>query len=790
MSTRRDFLRRAALFSSSASLTQSLLAAVQQAATIAPNPGSSFLDAEHVVILMQENRSFDHTFGHLRGVRGFNDPRAVTLPNQNPVWLQSNAAGDTYAPFHLNIKETKSTWLGSLPHGWPDQTGARADGNHDGWLEHKASGRKECAGMPLTLGFYNRADLPFYYALADAFTVCDQHFCSSLTGTTPNRLYLWTGTIREAQNNTCRANVLNSDVDYGVEARWTTFPERLEQAGISWRVYQNELSLPSGFTIEESDWLANFTDNPLEWFTQYQTGMHPAFQAHLAKIAPGLPAEIEALEKQPATPRLRRTIREKKWLLAQHERWSKVTTPAPAIHAKAFTTNTADPHYRELATHTYQDGAATREMKIPRGDVLYQFRQDVATGKLPAVSWIVSPENFSDHAGAPWYGAWYVAEVINILTQNPEVWKKTIFILTYDENDGYFDHVPPFVAPDPLRPETGRTSPGADGTVEYAQPGTASVAGGPGPIGLGFRVPFVVASPWSRGGFVNSQVCDHTSVLQLLEKVLSHRYKREIRETNISPWRRAVCGDLTSVFRPAAAEPMPKLPTPSREAVLSGIHQAQFKQMPSGFGKTLPRQEPGTRPSTALPYDLYADGALTSDKQGFRLVLTAKKGAGSGFHVYTPGLYKGQTKLRTRAYAVAAGENVTDTWELAGFPGGNYHLNVCGPNGFLREFVGSAADPALEVEARYTPKGELELVLVSRGAAVSVVIKDESYGSASRRVTVPAKKAKAVLFDCAKSHRWYDFSLSVTGAPGYRRRLAGRVENGASSFSDPAMSGT
>jgi len=157
------------------------------------------MDAEHVVILMQENRSFDHVYGRLRGVRGFNDPRAVTLPDGKPVWLQSNAAGDTYAPFHLDLKKSKVTWLGSLPHSWRDQTDARNHGNHDGWLDAKPSGHKECAGMPLTLGYYDRQDIPFYYALADAFTVCDQHFCSSLTATTPNRLHLWTGTIREQQ---------------------------------------------------------------------------------------------------------------------------------------------------------------------------------------------------------------------------------------------------------------------------------------------------------------------------------------------------------------------------------------------------------------------------------------------------------------------------------------------------------------------------------------------------------------------------------------------------------------
>ena len=138
MSTRREFLQRAPLLAGGAGLAESLMAAIQKASSIDPEKGSTFLDAEHVVVLMQENRSFDHSFGRLRGVRGFNDPRAVTLPDRNPVWLQSNAAGETFAPFRLDLKETKATWLGSLPHGWVDQSGARNDGNHDILLFNEA----------------------------------------------------------------------------------------------------------------------------------------------------------------------------------------------------------------------------------------------------------------------------------------------------------------------------------------------------------------------------------------------------------------------------------------------------------------------------------------------------------------------------------------------------------------------------------------------------------------------------------------------------------------------------
>src|ERR1700743_479796 len=196
MDSRREFLKKSALRSGPAT-SGPLPSVIQKALAIDPTPGSTFYDAEHVVFLMQENRSFDHIFGSLRGVRGLSDPRAIRLPNGLPVYLQTDKQGNTFAPFRLNTQDSKAAWMGSLPHGWSDQTDARNDGKYDRWLEVKQARKKDYAGMPLTLGFGNRADFPFYYSLADAFTVCDQHFCSSITGTHPNRNYWMTGSIRE-----------------------------------------------------------------------------------------------------------------------------------------------------------------------------------------------------------------------------------------------------------------------------------------------------------------------------------------------------------------------------------------------------------------------------------------------------------------------------------------------------------------------------------------------------------------------------------------------------------------
>ncbi len=235
MQTRRDFLKLAAMVSGAAGVSELIPESIQRAYAIDPAPGSTYLDAEHIVILMQENRSFDHAFGTLRGVRGFNDPRAIRLPNGNSVFVQTDASGNSYAPWRLDIRDTRVTWMGDLPHSRNSQVDAWNEGRHDGWLEAKRSGKTGVyAHLPLTMGHYTREDLPFYYALADAFTVCDQNYCSVMTSTSPNRSYFWTGTIRDQQRADSKVHIRNEQIDYG-GMTWKTFPERLQEAGISWK---------------------------------------------------------------------------------------------------------------------------------------------------------------------------------------------------------------------------------------------------------------------------------------------------------------------------------------------------------------------------------------------------------------------------------------------------------------------------------------------------------------------------------------------------------------------------
>jgi len=836
MDSRREFLKKAALLSGAAGFA-TLPASVQRALAIDPAPGSSYLDAEHIVFLMQENRSFDHCYGALQGVRGFNDPRAIRLPNKNSVWLQTNAAGETYAPFRLDIKDTRVTWMGSLPHSWSNQVDARNNGKYDKWLDVKQSGHSEYAKMPLTMGYYSRQDIPFYYALADAFTVCDQHFCSSLTGTTPNRLYFWTGTIRAVQNESSPALVWNEEADYNNMVSWKTYPERLEEEGVSWKIYQNDISVDGGFTGEEDSWLANFGDNPIEYFTQYNVKLSERYLNYLEKAAAKLPAEIAALEKQvkgaaaDKADALKKTLQYKKeqlekvkkdQLLYTREKYAQLSPQMKSLHEKAFTVNKKDPDFGKLTSLQYQDGNTSRKVTIPKGDILHQFREDVKNGTLPTVSWLVAPENFSDHPSSAWYGAWYVSEVMDILTRNPEVWKKTIFVLTYDENDGYFDHIPPFVAPDPRDQESGKVSAGIDASVEFVsrqqeqqRTWMSEEHKRESAIGLGYRVPLVIASPWSRGGWVNSQVFDHTSSLQFLEDFLQHKTGKPVQEPNISAWRRAVCGDLSSVFRPYNGEKIKQPAFVEKDAFIESVHKAKFKGVPNDYKKLtpaeialinrnpaatalMPSQEKGIRPSNALPYELYVDGQLNSDGT-FGISFTAankafgKKAAGAPFTVYAPGKYKGED-MSVWSYALTAGDKLEDSWQLRNFDGGQYHLQVHGPNGFFREFKGGSKDPQVAVSCGYPygagqkPTGQLLLKLVNNSkAAVNVELTDNSYKTRTRTLLLEAGASKEVLLDLGKSFGWYDHSVKLRDNPQFEQRFAGRVETGKTSFTDPLM---
>src|SRR5882762_11312696 len=150
---RRSFLK----FLAAGSLAAALLESIARAQSIdANNQTKSIKDVKHIVILMQENRSFDHLFGTLKGVRGFSDPRAVTLPSGKSVWHQPNGAGELL-PFRPLVANLGLTFLPDPPHGWNDTHAAWNHGNHDQWVPNKGV---------TSMTYHVRKDIPFHFALA------------------------------------------------------------------------------------------------------------------------------------------------------------------------------------------------------------------------------------------------------------------------------------------------------------------------------------------------------------------------------------------------------------------------------------------------------------------------------------------------------------------------------------------------------------------------------------------------------------------------------------------------
>ncbi|SIQ14362.1 phosphocholine-specific phospholipase C [Chryseobacterium sp. RU33C] len=776
---RREFLEKSSLLLAGLGTSNVLHPSILKALAIDPAAQSTFYDAEHVVILMQENRSFDHAFGALKGVRGFLDKRAFVKQDGHSVFFQKNDEGKYASPARLDLRNTKSTWMSSLPHSWADQQKALNKGKFDQWLQAKASGNKDYKNIPLTLGYYNREDLPFYYQLADAFTIFDQYFCSSLTGTTPNRLFLWSGTLREQQNGKVKANVINENIDYDKarQAKWKSFPEILEQQNVSWRIYQNEISLPKGMSGEQEAWLSNFTDNPIEWFSKFNVKFSKGYHQNIPNIITYLKGEIE---KNPGQKqRLEAMLAEVQEDQVKYhpDNYSRLSKEEKNLHEKAFTTNSNDPDYWKLEIGKDENG---ERLVVPEGDVLFQFRKDVEEKKLPLVSWLVAPEHFSDHPGSPWYGAWYISEVLNILTKDPEIWKKTIFIINYDENDGYFDHVLPFAPPvNPSQPVDMNGKEGVeyvDQSQEYmSNPSLKNYEKIEGTVGLGYRVPMIIASPWTKGGFVNSEVSDHTSVLQFLEKFIMKKFKKNVHVDNISDWRRAVCGDLTSAFNSSSIK-VPQMDYLDQKDYAKTINAAKNKPVPDLKwysedqlnDSLLDIQERGLKPSNPLPYHFHVN------LEGDHIKMTNLKENGVPLLVYD------RTQFNSNnyhfSYALYSRQNLSHAVHS-----GAYDYEIFGPNGFFRKFQGSISPEIEIILENITAKNQVELTVRSNKKKNFSISLEDLY--TKNKKTIPVEKSEEkIIIDLDKFKGWYDLKISSNE---HLWHFAGRIETGKASVSDP-----
>ncbi|MEU6011775.1 phosphocholine-specific phospholipase C [Streptomyces sp. NPDC047453] len=615
-------------------------------------------DIRHVVILMQENRSFDHYFGALNGVRGFDDRQALTFPNGDSVFRQpalSRPDGGFLLPYRMDSTKFNAQNADGLPHDWESGHEAINNGAMNRWTSAKGE---------QSMGYLTREDIPYQYALADTFTLCDGYFCSLAGPTSPNRLYLWSGTAGPGRDGTTGPWIDNTPLPESPVCDWTTYAERLSAADVSWRVYHTP-------GLDERE--GNYEDNALEYFGQFH---------HFDKDDPRY---IDAMTK---------------WDLS------------------AF-----DAHCKD--------------------------------GTLPTVSWLVSPYLFCEHPTAsPAYGAHWVNTALQSVFANPEVWRHTVFLVMYDENDGYFDHVvPPF-------PPGGTPDEFVDGQ----------------PIGLGNRVPLWVVSPWSRGGWVNSQVFDHTSVLRFLELVTG------VREPNISEWRRAVCGDLTSCFdftRPDFSIPV----LPDTHALVEQADAAMELppvQLPAPGAQTVPTQEPGgARPHRPLPYRPWAD--IEVDRATGKVTCMLVNEGPEAFHFTVfPNIHR---PFAGTPFTVASHSTDTFVWDTVRTVG-RYDFTVHGADGFVCRFAGTAAGvdqddiavPRVTAVLRGSEpeNSSVELLLANDGGtAVSFTVTPNDFGGAVHtRLVGPGEQA---VLPWPTDGGRYDVTVTTDDDTGFAQRYAGTL---------------
>ncbi|MGC1415505.1 MAG: phospholipase C, phosphocholine-specific [Candidatus Acidiferrum sp.] len=692
MSTdRRDFLKLLTTAAASAAFPASITRAVQIPAN---HRTGTINDVEHIVFMMQENRSFDHYFGSLRGVRGFGDPRTVKLASGKSAWYQPDTNNpDGYVlPFHPGAPNLGLQFLQDLAHDWDSTHAAWNNGKYDQWVPQKGT---------TTMAHLTRSDIPFHYALADAFTVCDAYHCSLLGPTDPNRYHMWTGWV--GNDGSGGGPVIdNAELGYG----WSTYPELLQNAGVSWKVYQDVgdgLDAPDYWGWTGDAYIGNYGDNSLLYFFQYQNALAGSPLANGAKVGTNI---------------------------------------------------------------------------LKSGTLFDMFRADVLSGQLPQVSWIVAPEAYTEHPNWPAnYGAWYISQMLDALTANPEVWSKTVFFYMMDENDGFFDHMVPATPPQ-SRAEGISTVPTTNELFEGA-PSYPASSYTPGPYGLGVRVPMIVISPWSKGGWVNSQVFDHTSLIRFIERRFG------IMEPNITPWRRAVTGDLTSAFNFASPNDA-TVPLPSTVAYIppDDVRHPDYVPTPPA-DQALPRQEPGTRPARALPYELHVDSETNA---GAGTIVLRFRNSGEAAAVFQ--VRSGDGLTGPWIYTVGAGDEVSDKFGAGG--NSSYNLAVYGPNGFLRTFAGSfeAGSANLSVKTISDRESEsIALLIHNHGSDSAHVEIADAYSGKTTTHSVRPDSIFTYFSELERSFGWYDFIVQTGSDASFKRQLAGHVETGRDSVTDPAMGG-
>ena len=486
--SRREFLAKVTGAGAAAFMTDLCAPVIEKAYGAGPCSGH-LTDVEHIVLCLQENRSFDHYFGTLSGTDGFSSGSPLfTQPGWNPM-TQKVDPGSTMIPYRIDTTRGPlgvGECINDPDHVWIAEHGSWNNGANDGWLATQAKTRS-AANTPAVMGYYTRPDIPVHYLLADTFTICDRYFCSMLAGTMPNRLY-WISATINPEGDKGGPQIVEPTIQPKAKFSWTIMPENLEAAGVSWKIYNNKtLGAINDTTLSRNGYVGSF-----------KQGADPRSNLARYGIAPTYPGD---------------------------------------------------------------------------------FVSDIRANKLPAVSWVVPLTLQSEHPSFPLaVGALTIVNLLKALLSNPAVWEKTALIIAYDENGGFFDHVTPPTAPE------GTPGEWIPNNVDInAVSGSGGIRG---PIGMGFRVPCFVMSPYSRGGLMVHDVFDHTSQLQLIGK------RWGVPVPNLTPWRASVTRDMTSAFN-FAAPPDPSPPNldhPTRE--LTKLSQCVPNVVLGTLGQGLPYRVP------------------------------------------------------------------------------------------------------------------------------------------------------------------------------------------------------
>ncbi len=788
---RRSFLKSIAKSAGTAAALGALPPAIQRALAATPGPATSVRDIEHIVIVMLENRSFDHYFGTMEGVRGFMDRFPIPLNGSRMVWQQPSqtSPGQLVWPFRLDKSKVNAlridkwnTGTQKLPHSYSDAQAAWNQGRMNEWTKYKTD---------YSMGYYTSAEIPFHHTLAAAFTLCDAYFCSVTGSTGPNRVSFWSGsnsdpnarmagspaTKANAEITNYRSATVNfttgpknvgpeSYVYSGTPFNWKTLPELLEAAGVSWRIFQDP------------------KDN---WEGMMHGGLAFAGFRNASMSQTG-PLWTKGLQG--------------------------TSTPAGT-------------------------GPANYVGGLP------DFCTAARAGTLPRVSWILPTKQQTEHPSSlasSARGADFLHQILDALTatSNSGKWSKTALFITYDENDGFFDHMPPPSLPSATvtRDAAGNDSWSFAGQCSpeiFASSGDSATAtrlmkgeyvdlrrfngnsasseldqngspyldatdfasnGGMRPAGLGPRVPMMVVSPWTKGGFVNSQVFSHASMGMFLEKACGIDLG-----ANISPWTRKVCGDLTSTFNFGASNvSLPNWPDTSGYQTVETQQETMVTPTPrlnASRVDCFPVWQT-RKPARAIPYFINASckaQVLSSTQAKVTLTFSCESDStATVFHVYD----RKNLQLAPARYTVAPGRSLSHvvtvtSSDLNTDPNATYDLEVFGPNGFYRRFaanlvktIGAGASVILD---RANSRVRLDLSNFNAWSGCTFLISD-LYGSTSTRVTLAAGQDVHQYVDIplsSRGHGWYDFTMLLAEGGGYWWRLAGHMETGRDDIADPRM---